>query len=137
MKTRSHVAHTLILLAIGGLLGATIVLARQQPPTPFTAANYLYIEEFEIPTGTSINDVIAEASQWVRDFRKTGEYKSVRLFIHNTGPALSLYVHMEPNSWQAIETGTNKYFAARPDIMSNPIKWGHHSDNLLNEIPVE
>jgi hypothetical protein len=132
-----HVVHTAILLSLGALLGATIVLARQQPSSPITGANYLYIEEYEIPAGASINDVIAEASQWVRDFRNTGEYKSVRLFIHNSGPALALYILQEPNNWQAIETGANKFFAARPDIMSNPIKWGRRSDNILNEIPVE
>ena len=43
----------------------------------------------------------------------------------------------EPKSWQAIETGANKFFASRPDIMAKPTTWGHHSDNILNEIPVE
>jgi hypothetical protein len=124
-------------LLVGVIIGATLGAARQQPSSPITGPNYLYIEEFEIPAGTSINKAIAEASQWVRDFRKTGEYKSVRLYLHNTGPSLSLYVLQEPKSWQALEDGSNKFFAARPDIMANPVPWARHSDNILSEIPVE
>jgi len=60
----------------------------------------------------------------------------VRLFIHNTGPAFSLYIMMEPKSWQAIETGADKFLAARPDILGKPLKWARHSDNLLSEVPV-
>ena len=43
---------------------------------------------------------------------------------------------MEPNSWQALETGANKFFAARPDILGKPFKWARHSDNLLSAVPV-
>ena len=94
--------------------------AASTPANVITGPRYLYIEEFEIPTGTAPSDAVAEASGWVRDLRKTGEYRDVRLLIHNTGPAFSLYIMMEPNSWQALETGANKFFAARPDILGKP-----------------
>lgn len=83
------------------------------------------------------NQAIAEASGWVRAMRGTGEFKSVRLYIHNTGPAFALYVMAEPNSWQAIETGFEKFFAAFPNMMNEPFRWGPHSDNLLSEIAVQ
>ena len=69
--------------------------------------------------------------------RATGEYKSVRLFIHNTGPRLALYILGEPKSWQAIEDGEAKFFAANPELLEQPITWATHSDNLLAEIAVE
>lgn len=103
---------------------------------PITGPRYLYIEEFEIPTGTAPSDAIAESASWVGDLRKTEEYRDVRLYIHNTGPAFSLYIMMEPKSWQALETGANKFLAARPDILGKPLKWARHSDNLLSEVPV-
>jgi hypothetical protein len=127
----TSIAAVIVLMAVAALW------AQQQPSSAITGTNYLYIEEFEIPAGIAPNDAIAEASQWTRDIRKTGEYKNVRLFIHNTGPVFALYVMAEPNNWQAIETGANKFFAARPDIMAKPIRWGRHSDNLLSEIRVE
>jgi uncharacterized protein (TIGR02246 family) len=119
-------------------LGATsgAPAAASAAANPITGPRYLYIEEFEIPTGTAPSDAIAESSSWVRDLRKTGEYRDVRLLIHNTGPAFSLYIMMEPNSWQALETGANKFLAARPDILGQPLKWARHSDNLLTEVPV-
>lgn len=101
-----------------------------------TGPHYLHIEEFEIPTGTAPSDTVAEASGWVRDLRNTGEYRGVCLFIHNTGPAFSLYIMMEPKSWLAIETGADKFLAARPDILGKPLRWARHSENLLSEVPV-
>jgi hypothetical protein len=53
------------------------------------------------------------------------------------GPAFSVYVFAEPSSWQAMETGAKTFFAARSDIMAKGLKWGRHSDNLLNEIAVQ
>ena len=137
MKTQGKLVWTGLAVAIASLAGAGIVVARQQPANPITGANYLYIEEFEIATGVAPNDAIAEASQWVRDMRKTGEFKSVRLLIHNTGPRFALYVLSEPKSWQAIESGFDKFLTARPDIMTKPLKWAHHSDNLLSELSVQ
>jgi hypothetical protein len=100
----------------GGVLlcASAVLFARQQPSTPLTGANYLYIQEYEIPTGIAPNDAIAEASQWVRDMRKIEEYKSVRLFIHNTGPAFAIYILAEPRDWQAIETAANKVLCGAP-----------------------
>jgi hypothetical protein len=104
--------------------------------TPIVGANYLYIEDFEIAPGTTMNKAIAEGKDWVTTMRKTGEFKSVRLYIHNTGPRFAVYVLAEPKSWQSIETGSQKFFAAYPDFGDKPV-WFTHSDNLLGEIPVE
>ena len=100
-------------------------------------SNYLYIEEFEFGTGMSVNEGIAEAKSWVKAKRATGEYKSVRLFIHDTGPRLAVYLLEEPKSWQSIKTGWEKFEASMPDLGDTPFKWGRHSDNLLSEIEVE
>jgi hypothetical protein len=67
----------------------------------------------------------------------SGHAEHWRIQEHNTGPRFALYILSEPNSWQAIETGFEKFLAARPDFMSSPLTWGLHSDNLLSEIPVE
>lgn len=120
------------------ITGYTFIKAQEKPQeNPITGSNYLYIEEMEIGFGMVANEAIAEAQGWVKTMRETGEYKSVRLFIHNTGPRFALYILAEPNNWQSIETGAEKWLAAHPEIMSQPFKWGAHSDNLLSEIPVE
>lgn len=136
MKSRIRGLSMGLAIAAVSAGGAGVVVARQEAKPAVTGSNYLYIEEFEIPTGTAPNDAIAEASGWVRDLRKTGEYRNVRLYMHNTGPALAVYILMEPKSWQALETGADKFFAARPDILGQPLKWARHSDNLLSEVPV-
>jgi hypothetical protein len=137
MRVRGKIVSTIFVAIAGSLVGAGIVVARQESANPITASNYLYIEEFEFAAGVVPNAAIAEASQWVKDMRKTGEFKSVRLFIHNTGPRFALYVLTEPKSWQAIETGFGKFLAARADVMTKPQTWAGHSDNLLSEIPVQ
>jgi hypothetical protein len=124
-------------LLLGGVFfisGRAVGLA-QQPQQ--AEENLLLIGKFDIAEGRSLNDVIAEASQWVRDLRATGEFKSVRLYMHDWGPELAVYILHEPNSWQAIKTGYNKFFAARPDLMTGPFRWAGHSDNILSEIPVQ
>ncbi len=135
MRTWHALAGLAIALAAGAFAtGISAVRAQQQP---ITGSDYLYIEEFEITRGVVPNDAIAEASDWVRGMRNTGEFRSVKLYIHNTGPRFALYLLAEPNSWQAIETGFEEFFAARPDIMNTPVTFGRHTDNLLSEIPVE
>ena len=120
------------------ITGYTFIKAQEkQQESPITGPNYLYIAEFEISSGMVPNEAIAEAQGWVKTWRETGEYKSVRLFIHNTGPRFAMYILLEPNSWQSIETGSNKFFAVHQDLMAQPFKWGAHSDNLLSEILVE
>ena len=109
----------------------------QETSSPITGPDYLYIEEFEIAPNTVPNDAIAEATGWVRGYRETGEFKSVRLYIHNTGPKFAIYILVEPKNWQSIETGFEKFLAANPELMSKPWKFGRHTDNLLSEIPVE
>jgi hypothetical protein len=135
MRKWHALAGLAVAVAAGAFVtGSSAIRAQQQP---IVGPDYLYIEEFEITRGMVPNDAIAEASDWVRGMRNTGEFRSVKLYIHNTGPRFALYILAEPNSWQALETGFEKFFAARPDIMSSPLPWGLHSDNLLSEIPVE
>ena len=103
----------------------------------YAAANLLYLQSFEIAPGAIPNEAIAEAQEWVKAYRATGEYKSVRLFVHHTGPSFSLYMMLEPKSWQAIQDGQNKFFEAMAETMDQPFNWATHSDNLLTEVPVD
>jgi len=103
----------------------------------FESQNLLYIEEFTFAPGSVMNEAVAEMQEWVKGYRETGEYKSVRLFFHHTGPNLAVYLLLEPKSWQSIQDGQNKFFDANPELMDKPFNWAGHSDNLLTEIPVE
>lgn len=133
-----YVVLAILLVVTATITGFTLIKAQEkQQQNPIVGPNYLYIEELEISAGMVPNEAIAEAQGWVKTMRESGEYKSVRLFIHNTGPRFALYIFMEPNNWQSIEAGANKFFAAHPEIMDKPFKWGAHSDNLLSEINVE
>ena len=123
------------LMALGLMIFGVSAVASAQEQA-ITSGNYLYIEEYEIAPGRIPNEAIAEVSKWVRTFRATGEYKSVRLYIHNSGPKFALYILAEPKSWQSIETGGEKFLAATPELMSQPFMWGRHTDNILSEIPV-
>ena len=134
---RNLVRIVAIVLAVGGGVAVFGGAVAQETSSPITGQQYLYIEEFEIAPGTVPNDAIAELSGWVTGLRETGEFKSVRLYIHNTGPRFALYLMLEPNNWQSLETGFEKFFAANPGFMSEPYKFGMHNDNLLSEIPVE
>ena len=106
----------------------------QQPAQQ--AAALLLIEKFDIAPGQVLSQATEEAAGWVRDMRNTGEYNAVRLYMHNYGPELAVYVVAEPKSWQALKAGEEKFFAARPDLMTTPFRWAGHSDNILTEIPV-
>lgn len=132
------------LLVVGVLMFLLVVTASplmrsqetKKQVTPIIGENYLYMEEFEIGPGMTMNKAIAEGKDWVTSLRKTGEFKSVKLYIHNTGPRFAVYILAEPKSWQSLETGWQKFFAANPDFGDKPV-WFTHSDNLLSEIPVE
>jgi hypothetical protein len=127
-----------LILTIVAITVYTAASAQEETPaSPVYSSNYLYIQEYEIGTGTAPSDAISQAQEWVKEFRATGEYKSVRLYIHNTGPRFALYILIEPKSWQALEDGANKFFAANPGVMDQAFNWGRHSDNLLSEIPVD
>jgi hypothetical protein len=134
---RKLVTIVAIALAVGGGVAVFGGAMAQEAASPITGENYLYIEEFEIGPHMVPDEAIAKASGWVREYRKTGEFKSVRLYIHNTGPRFSLYIFAEPKNWQSIETGFEKFFAANPEIMSEPLGFGRHTDNLLSEVSVE
>lgn len=134
---QGYLASALAIAAIT-VTGYTAATAQEEAPaSPISGQNYLYIQEYEIGSDTVPNDAISVAQEWVKEFRETGEYKSVRLYIHNTGSRFALYILMEPKSWQALEDGANKFFSANPEIMNQPFNWGGHSDNLLSEIPVD
>jgi hypothetical protein len=135
MKKLVKTIATAVAIVVGVAVSGGAVA--QETSSPITGQQYLYIEEFEIATDTVPNDAIAELSGWVTGLRETGEFKSVRLYIHNTGPRFALYILLEPKNWQSLETGMEKFLAANPGIMSEPYKFGLHSDNLLSEIPVE
>ena len=135
---QSHFTVALLSMAVIVLTGVSSVIAQEDAAEKsMSDSNYLYIEEFEVAPGVIPNEAIAEAQEWVRGYRETSEYNSVRLFIHNTGPRFALYLLLEPKSWQAIEDGQNKFFEANPGLMDRPFKWGVHSDNILGEILVE
>jgi hypothetical protein len=135
--------HALVVVAIF-VLAIPAVYHASPPATPeptqqeaaITGPNYLYINELEIAPGMIPSEAVAEASTWVNALRETGDFKSVRLFIHNTGPRFALYVIVEPNSWQSMETGFSKFLEAYA-MMDKPWPWGTHSDNLLSEILVQ
>jgi hypothetical protein len=119
-------------LVSGGLFpAARPALAQEQQQQ-----TYVYMEEFTLAPGQSWNGAVREISGWVRDMRATGEFRSVRLFGHHTGPSLSFYVMAETDTWQAIDAGFGKFFAGRPNMMDEPFQFAGHSDNLLTEIPV-
>lgn len=129
----------LYLTAVVTALSATMVLggyrmgvAQQSAPPP----TYLVVSSYDMAAGRTINDVIEEASGWVRAYRQTGEFNSVRLFVHDWGSGLRVFVLAEPKSWQSIKTGNDKFFAARPDIFTSPFRWAGHSDDILTEVPV-
>ncbi len=121
-------------LSIAGILAcASVELAAQGVPE-ITVGNYLYIEEYVIGTGMIPDEAVAKASRWVRTLRESGAYKSVRLYIHNTGPAFGLYILSELKSLQTIEIGARE---VEKEIMSERWEWADHSDNLVSEILVE
>ena len=129
----SRVVAAAVVLVVGILVGRLILPASAQQQAP---SNYLLIEECVIPPGTVIPDLIAEATRWGAEFRKTGEYKSVRLFMHSYGPNLSIYSLREPNNWQSISNGFQKFVAANPTFMREPYRCANHSDNILVEVPI-
>ena len=131
-----------ILGIVGVLLAGVLVglgvksMQAQQETIPPAAQRFLYIEDFEIVPGQVPSEAVAAASEWVRIMRETGEFESVKLYMHHTGPRFALYVLAETSSWQAINDGFGKMFEAMPDWMDRPYQFGAHSDNLLSEIPV-
>ena len=137
MTKENRIVGILLFAACSSLyINSSAVAQDEEDPNAFLSSNYLYIEEFQVPTGMTPNEAIAEGGMWVRKYRATGEYKSVRMFLHNTGPSFSVYILLEPNSWQSIEVGQAKFFEADPDFMDRPWKFAVHTDNLLSEVPV-
>lgn len=140
MKNRLQkcISSGLLVLSTFLLGSSAIVIAQDDTAeSSFESEDLLYIEEFVLAPGRSFNDAIAEMQEWVKGYRETGEYKSVRLYMHHSGPNLALYILLEPKSWQSIQDGQDKFFAANAEVMDEPFNWGGHSDNVLVEVPVE
>ena len=116
------------------LWSSAFAVMAQQPETG--AVNYLYIQELELGDRMTPNEYFSEATKLAKAIRATGEYKTVRVFNHNTGPNLSVYIFMEPKSWQAIETGASKWIESA-GLLDKPWLWKSHSDNVLTELSVE
>ena len=100
------------------------------------APNLLVISTWQPAPGRSFNDASAEISEWVRIFRNSGKYKSVRLFTHNWGPEFAFYIVSEPNDWASIPGGFTALLEAQPDLLDRPSIWQAHADNILTEIEV-
>lgn len=115
-----------------GLVVGTVLAETKEPKT-----RYLVIEEFEMGPDMSMDDGIARLSGWVRALRASGKHSSVRLFLHDWGPELALYIVSETDDWGAIGTIFDDVIAAEPDVMKKPLGFVGHSDNILTEIPVE
>ena len=62
MKSRIRGLSMGLAIAAVSAGGARVVVARRKAKPTVTGSNYLYIEEFEIPTGAAPNDAVAEAS---------------------------------------------------------------------------
>ncbi len=116
-----------------GLASATATTAHAEEAE---SPNYLYIMKFAIPPGTVPADAVETVSKMVRIMRKSGDWKSVRMFFHDTGPDVALYTLAEPNDWAAIETG-NATMVEEMDIMNTPFMWVRHTDNILVEMAVD
>jgi hypothetical protein len=134
MQQKYHAIAIGVILAVGLFLAGRMVGVAQQPAPAADAL--LVIGEFDIPYGIAMTAAIDEASLTVRAMRKTGEYNNVRLYTHSWGPTLALYIASEPRNWQAVKAGTDKLFAARPELRTAPFKWAGHSDNILTEVTV-
>jgi hypothetical protein len=125
------------LVTVAGVGSPLIWAQEKESESPVFGPKYLYIAEYEIGTGQSVNEAIAECTKWVKGMRETGEFLSVRLYMHNTGPRAAVYILAETKSWQAIEDGHEKWMAAMPGFLDTKWKFGTHSDNLLSEIEVK
>lgn len=132
------IALAAVALITAAGVGTTLIWAQEEESaSPVFGPRYLYIAEYELGTGQSVNEAIAECSQWVKAMRETGEFLSVRLYMHNTGPRAAVYILAETKSWQAIDDGFEKWLAATPGFFDMKWKFGTHSDNLLSEIEVK
>lgn len=136
MKKRYSLLPSIVVLLIAATSALTEPPQAREESAPSPSPNYLSISEFEIAPGISVAGAVEKITGTVKALKNTGDYKSVKLYIHSTGPRLSLYVISEPKSWQAIETGWRKVAASEPGIRTDPV-WFTHSDNIMTEIPVE
>jgi hypothetical protein len=130
MKRSSLLLVTaLVLVPFGAMAGMRTMQSQEEP-------NLLVISTYQPAPGQSFTDASAEISEWVRIYRNSGHYKSVRLFTHSWGSELALYMVAEPNDWASVPAGFTALLEAQPDLMDRPSNWQAHSDNILTEIDV-
>ena len=127
------------IIAVVALAGVALglVAGRGLSATAQEETNYMVIQEFTLGEGQSVNEGIAEMSDWVRAFRATGKHSSVRLFMHEWGSEAAFYIISETNDWSAIGTMFADLLAAKGEFMDEPFGFASHSDEILAEIPVE
>ena len=129
---KSFIALAVVVFIGGTFTASTLILSQEkQQKSPEEQPNYLVISAYQPAAGTSVNDASAEISEWVRIFRGTGKYKSVRLFRHHWGPELAFYIVSEPTDWASIPAGFNALLEAQPEFLDRPLMWQGHSDNIL------
>ena len=126
-------------LAVVALVGAALglVAGRAMSASAQEETNYMVIQEFVVGPDQTLNEGIAELSDWVRAFRGSGKHSSVRLFMHEWGSEAAFYIISETADWSAIGTMFEDILAANPEFMD--AQWGYasHADEILTEIPVE
>ena len=115
-----------------GLLAGRSLAADQAQQT-----NYLVVEEFKLAPDQVPADAIARLSSWVQALRATGKHSDVRLFFHDWGPEVALYIVSETTDWNAVGSIFADVLAVEPDFMNQPLGFAGHSDNILTEIPVQ
>ncbi len=130
MKRSSLLTVTALVLVPIAATAAMRTIQTQEEP------NYLVISTWAPAPGRSFNDASAEISEWVRIWRSTGQYKSVRLFSHSWGSELAFYTISEPNDWASVPTSFAALLEAQPDLLDRPLIWQAHADNILTEIEV-
>ena len=116
--------------AIGLTAGRSVAAVQAQE------TNYLAIEEFQLGPDQTPAEAIERLSGWVQALRATGRHSNVRLFLHDWGPQIALYIVSETNDWDAIGSIFADVLAADPGFMTRPLGFAGHSDNILTEIPV-
>jgi len=115
-----------------GLTGGRLFAADQAQET-----NYLVLEEFRLAPDQTPADAIARLSSWIRALRATGDHSQVRLFLHDWGPEVALYIVSETRDWNAVGNIFAEVVAVEPDFMNQPFGFAGHSDNIMTEIPVQ
>ena len=118
-------------IALGVTVGNSISFAQDQE------TNYLVMEKFVIAPNQTPAEAIERLSTYVRALRATGDHSSVRLFFHDWGPEVAVYLISETTDWSAVGNIFNEVLAVDTDFMNQPFGFAGHSDNIMTEISVQ